>query len=375
MDLNDIESAGRQTKCIKCGSTDIFLNIHDGMLRCNYCRYEFEPERTTDSASDLNRLEGTKTSAGLEDIPAVLSELITIRCISCAAEVVVNTAESVQARCHWCRNTLSISQRIPNGAVPDLILPFSVNREEAKALAEKFIRKRWFYIYPKFKKEFTSRNMTGVYLLDKYDADLYNIEREAEILIEGLTLEARIDKRDKTDKKTNNIIHSILPFDTENCVAWHPSYLNGYTSEKRDSNVAHVKGFLDEEVHDIVRYKINETLKKYDRGVCWAEQKVVIKGENWKSAYLPVWLYSYQKKSDSTLHYIAVNGRTKETMGSIPIHATKLVVVSIIVEILVLYLCYNIFRRRDCDGEEYVMLMFMITVSYTHLKLPTILLV
>ena len=31
-------------KCPKCGATDISLNPRSGKLRCNFCRYEFEPE-------------------------------------------------------------------------------------------------------------------------------------------------------------------------------------------------------------------------------------------------------------------------------------------------------------------------------------------
>jgi hypothetical protein len=40
--------------------------------------------------------------------------------------------------------------------------------------------------------------------------------------------------------------------------------------------------------------------------------------------YLPVWLYSYQQESNKLLHYIAVNARTGETMGSIPVSQPKL---------------------------------------------------
>ena len=32
-----------QNKCPKCGATDISLNVNTGMLRCNFCRHEFEP--------------------------------------------------------------------------------------------------------------------------------------------------------------------------------------------------------------------------------------------------------------------------------------------------------------------------------------------
>ncbi len=37
-----------------------------------------------------------------------------------------------------------------------------------------------------------------------------------------------------------------------------------------------------------------------------------------------MWLYSYRQESNGMLHYIAVNARTGETMGSIPVSQPKL---------------------------------------------------
>jgi len=47
--------------------------------------------------------------------------------------------------------------------------------------------------------------------------------------------------------------------------------------------------------------------------------------------YLPVWLYSYQQPGTKMVHYIAVNGRTGETMGSIPVQQWKLLLAAITV--------------------------------------------
>jgi hypothetical protein len=46
-----------------------------------------------------------------------------------------------------------------------------------------------------------------------------------------------------------------------------------------------------------------------------------------------VWLYSFHQPGPNggTLHYIAVNGRTGETMGSIPVQQWKLLLVAITV--------------------------------------------
>ena len=79
------------------------------------------------------------------------------------------------------------------------------------------------------------------------------------------------------------------------------------------------------------------TLKFYDRGVRWDQEHLDVVGERWLTAYLPVWLYSYHEKragGKEFLHYVAVNARTGETMGSVPLNQPKLLAVSALVEVL-----------------------------------------
>ena len=42
----DVGAKDGQDKCPKCGSTDISVNLNNGHLRCNFCRYEFEPKKS-----------------------------------------------------------------------------------------------------------------------------------------------------------------------------------------------------------------------------------------------------------------------------------------------------------------------------------------
>ncbi|MCI5808184.1 MAG: TFIIB-type zinc ribbon-containing protein [Candidatus Faecenecus gallistercoris] len=363
----DVGAKDGQNKCPKCGSTDISVNVNNGHLRCNFCRYEFEPEKVAGLETDISQLKGEMIGSGATDIVADTSDVVTFKCSSCGAEVVIDTSEVTQARCHWCRNTLSVNQQIPNGSVPDVVLPFTVKKEDARAQIEKFVSKRKFYANPQFKKEFTTENIMGVYfpymVVDTnahskmsgegeqevrhytirkgnhsetyYDADLYHVEREFDIAIEGLTIEASADKLNKKAvDKTTNVINSIMPFDIENAVKWNANYLKGYSSEKRDINIEQVKTLVEAQSKDIARFAANDTLEQYDRGVAWSSEELEIKGQQWKAAYLPVWLYSYQevKGNKKLLHYVAVNARTKETMGSVPIHMPKLLGVSFLVE-------------------------------------------
>lgn len=366
----DAGSKDGQNKCPSCGATDISINAKTGKLRCNFCRHEFEPEKVEGLETDITKLEGEIIGSGTQDIQEDTQNVVTLKCSSCGAEVVIDTAESTQARCHWCRNTLSINQQIPNGSIPDVVLPFNLTKAEAKQIIEEFVGKRKFFAHPKFTQEFTTDNIMGVYFpymvvdvnsharlvgqgehevrrytrgdgnnrTTYYDADLYDVEREFDLTIEGLTVESSSDKLNKhASDKTNNVINAIMPFDIENCVKYNANYLKGYTSEKRDTNIDDLRPIVDAQSKDIARFAANDTLKDYDRGVCWSSEQLDVKGKQWKAVYLPVWLYSYQQiKSEDkkVLHYVAVNARTKETMGSVPIHMPKLFGVSALVEVL-----------------------------------------
>lgn len=364
----DIDAKDGQNKCPKCGATDISLNSKTGKLRCNFCRHQFEPEKLETMEKDISKLEGEVLGSGATDIIADVKDILTFKCSSCGAEVVIDTSSQASARCHWCRNTLSVNQQIPNGAIPDTVLPFKVSKADAKKEIENFVGKRKFYAHPEFRKEFTTDNIMGVYLpymivdanthisltgqgehevnrytekigdrtITYYDADLYDVERDFDLTIEGLTIESSKDKLDtNSSNRTNNIINSIMPFDAENCVKWDANYIKGYTSEKRDTNVDDLKGIVEAQSKDIARFAANETLEDYDRGVRWDNENLKLKGQQWKAAYLPIWLYSYQeeKKDKKLLHYVAVNARTKKTMGSVPIHLPKLLLVSFFVEL------------------------------------------
>ena len=379
MTYNELKNG--QIKCKYCGATDINFNKNTGLLKCNYCRKEFEQEKINEE-TDISKLEGKIIGSGAQNIVADSSDIVTFKCQGCGAEVVIDTKEAYQARCHWCRSFLSVNQQIPNGSVPDAVLPFSVKKEEAELKIREFVEKRKFFAHPRFKKEFNINNIMGVYLPymlvdinahaflsgegehlvrrytvkrgDRsetyYDADLFEVERDFDITIDDLSIEASLDKLDTTSSsKTTNIINSIMPFDTENCVVWNANYLKGYSSEKRDTNVDQLSDMTTLQAKDISRIAINDTLKNYDRGVSWQIENLNIKGERWKSAYLPVWLYSYQqvKGKKKLLHYVAVNARTSETMGSVPVNTLKLLFISAIVEILGLFLMLGIDFKYD----------------------------
>ena len=374
-------------RCPKCGATDVALDVSSGKLKCNFCRTLFD-DQSINANGGVESLAGEIVGEGATNIIPDENTILTLKCPACGAEVVINTDEVTSARCHWCRHVLSINEKMPNGAVPDLVLPFKLKKEEAEAKIHGFVEKRQFFAHPKFKQEFQTDNILGAYLpymvvdvnahasmsgeaehlvrsytvgsgnsrRTLYDADAYDVSRDFDLLVDDLTVEASSDKLNQDLKtNTNNVINAIMPFDTENCVGWNPAYLRGFTSEKRDANIDLLKPVMTAQVGDVARYRVKESMTFYNRGAKWTNEKVDIKGTSWKAAYLPVWLYSYYQEDKKLLHYVAVNARTGETMGSVPINKTKLMIISSIIETIGIFLGYwwiRICLTGDIDADD-----------------------
>ncbi len=368
----DADASDGLAKCPRCGATEIALNSASGMLQCSFCRFEWigASAFTHGLNGPISELVGVVMGSGAGDIIPSTETVLTFKCSACGAEVVIDTNNASQARCHWCRNKLSMNQQIPNGAIPDMILPFSLPKEEAVRKIGEFVRKRKFFANKKFTAEFDPENVMGVYLpymvvdvnakaslagygehltrrytvgtgdskKTRYDADLYEVQRGFDIHIDDLTVESSSTRRDQNALvNSNNIINSIMPFDVENSVKYDANYLAGFSSERRDTNVDELMELVHTQSKDIGRHAALETLQFYDRGVNWTHEELSVVGQRWISAYLPVWLYSYQevkRNGKSLVHYVAVNARTGETMGSVPTNQVRLLTMSALVEVV-----------------------------------------
>ena len=89
-----------QNKCPKCGATDISLNSKTGKLRCNFCRHEFDPIKLEGMEKDISKLKGKVIGSGATKINKDSKDILTLKCSSCGAEVVVDTSQALTSRCH-----------------------------------------------------------------------------------------------------------------------------------------------------------------------------------------------------------------------------------------------------------------------------------
>lgn len=354
-------------RCPKCGSTEIRLRPSTGLLICLFCRHEWAETQVEGRIFEdeaLSELSGTSVGSGASDIDAAVDGILTLKCGGCGSEVVVNTERALSARCHWCRHVLTVNEQVPNGAVPDAVLPFALTHEQAVAAIRAFAGTRRMFAHRRFVREFSPENVVGVYLPylvvdanagadvvghgeietrrytrgtgdDKqtyYDADVYEVWRHVDFTVDDLTIESSAARANLDALvNTNNIINTILPFDTKNAVRWNAAYLTGFTSEKRDQDVSLVEPVLEDQLLSIARSRVEPSVRGYGRGVRWERERIEVRGTRWVSMYLPVWLYSYyhEEAGRGMVHYIAVNGRTGETMGSVPVSRGRLLLAAL----------------------------------------------
>lgn len=367
IDTSATELKDGLNRCPKCGATDIRPKLGTDILVCLYCRHEWHGARVEEEfglGDALDQLQGTIIASGARDIDADTSALMTFKCTGCGAEVTVNTESTMTARCHWCRHVFGVNEQISNGAVPDAVLPFHIRKDDAVARIRQFVDKRRMFALKAFKDQFTPENVVGVYLpymiVDSnvsaavagkgeiktreytrgteknkqtyYDADIYQVERQVDFTVDDLPLESSAERGNLDIRtNTNNIINTIQPFDTKNAVKWNASYLAGFTSEKRNVDVEALRPRLEDQLLSIARAQVEGTVRRYDRGVRWEQEQLEVHGTRWVSMYLPVWLYSYHQPGakGGMLHYIAVNGRTGETMGSVPVQQWKMLLAAL----------------------------------------------
>ena len=145
------EKRNGENRCPKCGASDVTYNLKKKKLLCNYCYTEFDSEELEGIEKEAKNLEGETRTTGTKDINEEASDIITLKCGGCGAEVVINTKEQTNARCHWCRSILSINSSIENGAIPDVVLPFKLEKKEAEEKISKFVEKiLWECSFPIF---------------------------------------------------------------------------------------------------------------------------------------------------------------------------------------------------------------------------------
>lgn len=331
-------------KCPSCGSTLIFDNKSQKML-CTSCDSKYDLE-TIQKYDDILNESSTNEDINFNQCQTNLNDfddnekeqMIIHTCPSCGADIITDSTTS-STECVYCGNKTIISENLSGIYKPNFIIPFKLDKEDAKNALKKFYKNK-FLLPNDFVDENKIDKVTGVYVpFWLYDCDVHaKVTYESEIITTWSDSEYQYTKTDHylnfregnigfrhvpvdgISKFDESLMDAIEPFDISESCDFNMAYLSGYQADKYDIDSEESKGRANIRI-------TNSTFDTFRSTVCGfssvipKSSSIDIDHGKIEYALLPVWLLN-SKYKDKTYSF-AMNGQTGKLMGSLPISRAK----------------------------------------------------
>lgn len=332
-------------KCPNCGGALTF-DPSDQKFHCPYCFSIFTEEEVT--AFEEKQKEATiqtEEKPFVEEITDAPPEntMRLFLCPSCGAEIV--TDETTAATyCYFCHNPVVLSGRLSGDFLPNKVLPFKIEKEEAVKQFLAWTKKKWF-VPPYFFDQKQIEKLTGVY----FPYWVVNAKGEGELSGTGTTIRIwRIGEIEYTETKQFSVhrqgkvqfkdlvknalskntqqkmVESVQPFPIDQAIDFKNQYLAGFQAEKRDIEYQTLDENVQKELSEYGETLLRNSVNGYTSFRKSNSQLTLEKVEN-QYMLLPVWLVTYRNKQDSDkTFYYAMNGQTGKVSGVLPISYKRL---------------------------------------------------
>ncbi|MDO4815961.1 MAG: hypothetical protein Q4A83_05070 [Bacillota bacterium] len=325
-------------KCPCCGGFIRFDSRAQKMI-CPYCDTEFDVESLKKYDEELknDRPDSMdwQSSGGVEWQEGESGDMRIYACKACGGEIIADLTTAASA-CPYCGNPVIMTGQLTGELRPDLVIPFKLDKEAAKAALKKHLEGK--KLLPKvFKSENHIDEIKGVYvpfwLFDtetqariRYkatavrmwsDADYNYTETRFYNVVRSGTLDFENVPADGSSKMADDLMESIEPFDFSEAVDFQTAYLSGYLADRYDVTAeesvervnARMKKSTEETFRETVSYPYN-TLVPESSSVEFSQGRA-------KYALYPVWILNTSWKGEK--YTFAMNGQTGKFVGNLPV--------------------------------------------------------
>ncbi len=328
-------------KCPACTGPLHFVGA-SGLLECDFCGSKYPVEQMqnlSDKVNDDVKKSENKDEKSGNGAPEEFSGegYKALTCSSCGAELFCDET-TVATSCPYCGNPTIIPSKFTGARVPDLIIPFKMDKKAAVEALSKFYHGK--KLLPKtFKDHNHIEEIKGVYVpfwlfsgkskfdgkFNTYDESSYTSGDE-KVTIKKYYEESRTGEIsfknipvDASKKMDNAQMDSVEPYDYDELKPYSSSYLPGFLAESYDDS--------EEDCQERAELRIKETASESAEDdisrdsvdvssfICRISEKDV------KYAFLPVWLLSTKWNDQNFL--FAMNGQTGKVAGVLPIDKVK----------------------------------------------------
>ena len=330
-------------KCPACGGP-LHFDSDTGRMVCDYCDSVFAVDQIEElyggCGTETSENEQTSVNEPADNWQTVMNGEIgegeglkAFNCPSCGAQLILDETAAA-ASCPYCDNPTIIPASISGTLKPDLIIPFKLDKEAAKAaLREHFKGKK---LLPKlFSSENHLDEIKGIYVpFWLFDADaraeasfsgtkvrtwsdreydytetrFYQLDRCGSVMFDDIPV-------DGSKKMADELMESIEPFDMSEAVEFQSAYLTGYYADRYDVSDKESIGRANERVKQSALALLKNTTGSY-LTVTQTGGRVHIKNGKAKYALLPVWILNTTWHGEK--YVFAMNGQTGKFVGNLP---------------------------------------------------------
>lgn len=328
-------------KCPCCGAA-LSFNSDAGEMVCAYCDSHFTMEQVKAAQESEEAANGKSDMVwDTHDQEMVSDEdgkLEGYQCPSCGAQMVAgdNTAAT---ECPYCGNPAIIPQSFSGMYKPDHVIPFKVNKEQAKEALKNFTKGKKL-LPSSFLANNRIEDITGLYV----PFWLYSCHASGSVFFEGVKSKRWSDANydyvkkdhyfldrsgsmdfekipvDAATRMDDAMMDSLEPYDMKAAVAYDAAYFSGYLADRYDVEEADARPRANERVINTFRNQMRSEVGDYEEV---SEKSENIKLSNAKAEYamLPVWMMTtkYQDKA----YTFGINGQTGRMVGELPIDKSK----------------------------------------------------
>lgn len=359
-------------RCPNCGGPLLF-DPEKQDFHCEYCQsvftieeieqFEQRNQTNTNSTDDSVAVEKTNDSAESNIQPVTEDSsnddhddesLEWFSCPSCGAELVTD-GTTAATFCYYCHNPVVLTGRLSGKFLPEKVVPFTIEKKKAVDVFLAWAKKKRF-IPKDFFDESQIEKLTGVYfpywLVDsEVDGEMdakgnklrvwrvgdieYTETKQYGIIRKGTIAFRDLMKNALSKNISQEMIHSIQPFNLSKATDFSSHYLSGFQAEKRDLEYKDLTESIHQELTHYSEQMLRETVIGYTN-IYQVKNQISIVAERSHYVLLPVWLVTYRKRNDSEkVYYYAMNGQTGKVSGVLPINYWKLSGAAIGIGILV----------------------------------------
>lgn len=320
-------------KCPHCGGV-LEFDSSIQQMKCPYCDSTVTVEEASqDSYLNDTRPDVTGTTFGDED-----SEFSLYHCSSCGAEIIADDTTAAM-HCPYCDNPVILTGRIAGELKPELIIPFKVTKDEAKAALRKHFEGKKL-LPAVFADENHLDEIKGVYLpFWLYDTDAvcdaryrttkvrtwadrdfnytetsyFDVTRSGTMGFASIPVDALKDVE-------NDLTESLEVFNAGGAVPFNTAYLSGYFANRYDDSAEDCLARARERIVNSITDRVDDTVNGYS-SVTRQSCQTNLYGTTAKYAFFPVWILHTSWRGESYL--FAMNGQSGKFVGNLPMDKKK----------------------------------------------------